>query len=207
MPQPETAPDAQPIRRFPRLSAEDAAAVERTEDRIAALDKQIFKSIADRRKASIEAGRAFNELRRILGHGKWLPHFNEVFAPTGLKLRSAQRWMKRARKAESDSRNVTVAHSESATDTSARAIKDAAERDEADVSAVSDLKKPRKGSRPYSLSLHLTDEEQEAMDALQKLAGWPQAEKRSSICCVMFASSTELSKTLRGTHEDKVVET
>jgi hypothetical protein len=148
------------------------------DDRIAELDAQIFKSIADRRKASIEAGRAFNELRSILGHGKWLPHFQEVFGPTALKLRTAQRWMKRARKADADSKNDNVSHFKTATDPGAQEIKEAAEKSKAISRAASDLTKPSEGARLYSLPLHLTSAEHEAMDSLQTLADWPSAEKR-----------------------------
>lgn len=151
---------------------------ESIQNRVAKLDAQIFEALADRRKASIDVGLALIEQRKLLPHGKWLAHFNEVLAPNGLKLRTAQRWMKRARKAESDLRNVTVAHSESASDSGAQAIKTAAKQDEADVRAVADPKESRKGARPYSLPLHLTEEEQKAMDALQKSAAWFQAEKK-----------------------------
>jgi len=148
------------------------------DDQIAKLDAQIFESLAGRRKASIDAGLALIEQRKLLGHGKWLAHFKEVLAPNGLKLRTAQRWMKRARKAKSDLRNVSVAHSESGTDSGAQAIKNAATQDEASVRAAAGPKEPRKAARPYSLPLHLTEEEQEAMDALQKSAVWSQAEKK-----------------------------
>jgi hypothetical protein len=150
---------------------------EQTEIRIAELDAQIFASLAHRRSASIDAGLALIAQRKLLGHGKWLAHFKEVLEPNGLKLRTAQRWMKRAKREEANSKNATVAHSESGTDSGAQAIKNAAIQDEANVRAALAPKKSREGARPYSLPLYLTEEEQKALDALQKSAAWFQAEK------------------------------
>jgi hypothetical protein len=148
------------------------------DEQIAKLDARIFESLADRRNASIDAGLALIKQRKLLGHGKWLAHFKEVLAPNGLTLRTAQRWMKRAKKDEADLKNVNVAHSESGTDSGAKAMKNARKQDEASVRAALDLKGQREGARPYSLPLHLTEEEQKALDALQKSAAWSQAEKR-----------------------------
>lgn len=166
------------LKRQEEAVTENAEAAERVQNRIAELDAQIFKSMQDRRKASVAAGRAFNELRKILGHGKWLLHFNEVFTPTGLKLRTAQRWMKRARRTDADSKNDNVTHFKTATDPSARELKDAAEQDKTEINAASEPKTPRKGHRLYSLPLHMADELQEAMDALRKFAAWPEEERK-----------------------------
>jgi hypothetical protein len=172
-------PAAEAALRFPRLNTNGVMPPHAIEDRIAKLDAQIFESLADRRKASIDAGLALIEQRRLLGqHGKWLAHFKEVLEPNGLKLRTAQRWMKRAKKTLLDLKNANVAHSESGTDAGAQAIKDAGRQDEASVRAASAPKGPRDGARPYSLPLHLTEEEQKALDALQKSAAWFQAEER-----------------------------
>jgi hypothetical protein len=86
--------------------------------------------------------------------------------------------MKRAKKQESNAKYASVAHSESGTDSGAQTIKNAGKQDEENVRAALDPKESREGSRPYSLPLHLTEEEQKALDALQKSAAWFQAEKR-----------------------------
>lgn len=148
------------------------------DEQIAKLDARIFASLTQRRNASIDAGLALIAQRKLLDHGKWLAHFKEVLEPNGLKLRTAQRWMKRAKKEESNAKNANVAHSESGTDSGAQAMKNAARHDEASVRAAFDPKEPREGGRPYSLPLHLTEEEQKAMDALQRSAAWFQAEKK-----------------------------
>jgi len=85
------------------VDLDDQVAPEQIEDRVAELDATVIRSMARRREASIEAGRALNELKKLLGHGKWQRHFEETFAPTGITLRTAERWMKRARKADADS--------------------------------------------------------------------------------------------------------
>jgi hypothetical protein len=166
------------LRRQEKTVTESAEVGERVQNRIAELDAQIFKSIQDRREASIAAGRAFKELKKILGHGKWLHHFNEMFTPTGLKLRTAQRWMNRARREDTDSKNGRVTHFKTASDASSREVKDAAEQDKAEVNAASEPKMPRTGHRLYCLPLHMSDELQEAMDALRKFAAWPEEEKK-----------------------------
>src|SRR5712691_8587860 len=86
----------------------EAAAAERTEDRVAALDAQVFRSMARRREASIEMGRAFNELKKILGHGEWQRHFEETFAPHRITLRTAERYMRLASEADAVSKNDNV---------------------------------------------------------------------------------------------------
>lgn len=151
---------------------------DRRDEHVAELDARIFRSIQDRRKASIEAGRAFIELRKVFDHGKWLHHFKEVFAPAGLTLRTAQRWMKRARKVDRDSKNDSVTHFKTATDPSAREVKDAAAQDKAEIDAALEPKTSREGHRVYSLQLHMPAELQEAMDALRKFAAWPEEEKK-----------------------------
>ena len=79
-------------------SPEDVAADERVEDRVAQLNATIFRCWSRRREASIEAGRAFIELKELLPHGKWERHVKETFSPQGISLRTAERWMERARK-------------------------------------------------------------------------------------------------------------
>ena len=166
---------AKPIQRFPRLSAEDAAA---TEDRVAELDATIHRWWTRRSEEGIKAGRAFIELKKILGHGKWEEHFEATFKPRGMSLRTARRWMARARKADAAAENGQVAVFKPATDRGAQGIKDAAQRDEAGVAAALGRKKSTKQTGRYSLPLHLTDDERHAIDALRKLKDWAHAEQQ-----------------------------
>jgi len=182
MSQIEIAPDAQPIRRFPRLSSEDAAAAERTENRIAELDAQVFRGLARRREVTIEVGRALNELKKLLGHGKWKHHFAETFAPSGFNQRTAQRYMKRARKVDADLENDTVSLLKKATDRGAQEIKDATNQAEEEANSLSShrnlQKEPLRLDGIYRLPLHMTGDEKDAMDALRELPDWPRAEKK-----------------------------
>jgi hypothetical protein len=83
------------VRRFPRLTESGLATV------VADIDAQIFKCLAmgrkQRQKANIEIGRWFDRLKIVLGSGKWIRHFEEVYVPSDLNLRSVQRWMRSAR--------------------------------------------------------------------------------------------------------------
>jgi hypothetical protein len=169
---------AMPIHRFPRLSAEDLAAASTLEDRIAQLDATVFRSMAQRRKESIQMGRAFNELKQLLGHGKWLRHFAGTFAPRGVILRTAERYMRRASKEDAVLKIDSVTIFKPATDRGAEEIKDAAEQAQAEGEAPSGHSKLKKEGRLYRLPLRMTDDEKDAMDALRKSPDWPHAEKR-----------------------------
>jgi len=152
---------------------------EALEKRITDLDQQVFRSIAQRREVSIEMGRAFNELKNILGHGKWQPHFEEVFAPLGLKLRTAERFMKRARKKDALLKNDSMSNFGVATDRDAMERREASRHAQAEVVAVSTRNKVNTSSRRiFRLSLRMTSNEHNAVDALQKFPDWPSAEKK-----------------------------
>jgi hypothetical protein len=160
------------IIRFTRLD-------EQTENRIAALDTSIIRSMARRREATIEIGRALNELKRILGHGAWQRHFAETFAPGGLTLRTAERYMKRAGKEDAalEIENDSVSIMKQATDGGAQQMREVTLQEQAKVKAASGHNKPKKEPlRVYRLPLHMTGEEREAMDAMLKLPNWPHAE-------------------------------
>ncbi len=159
---------------------EAAAAAERREDRVAELDAKVFHWMARGREANIEVGRALNELKKILGHGKWQRHLAEAFAPHGLTLRSAERYMQWAREADAASKLDKLSTFKPATDRGAQEVRDANERAQAEVGAASgdELKKePRRVEEIYNLPLRLTGDERDAMDALRKLPDWPRAEK------------------------------
>lgn len=92
-------PPLQPVRR----SADSVAAQFRAE-RLATLDAQALRWIAEQelaetrgRKANLELGRVFREIQGFLGHGKWERHFAEKFAPRGISPRTARRYMAMAR--------------------------------------------------------------------------------------------------------------
>jgi hypothetical protein len=158
--------------RFTRLD-------EQTENRIAELDASIIRSMARRREATIEIGRAFNELKRILGHGAWQRHFAETFAPGGLTLRTAERYMKRASKEDVASENDSVSIMKQATDRGAQQMREATLQEQAKVKAASGKKKPKKEPlQVYRLPLRMTGEETEAMDVMLKSLDWPHAEKQ-----------------------------
>jgi len=161
-------------------SAKDVAAAERLQARIAELDEKVFQGIARRREASIEMGRAFNELKRILGHGKWQQHFEETFEPCGLTLRTAERYMERARKADAVTKNDKLSIFKPAADQGAQEIRDATEEARAEVAASSGHTKLRKKNKRYvyRFPLNVTDIEKDAMDTLLTLPDWPLLEKR-----------------------------
>ncbi len=161
--------------------AEAAAAAERREDRVAELDAKVFQGMARGREANIEVGRALNELKKILGHGKWQRHLAETFAPCGVTLRSAERYMKMASEADAVSKNDNLSTFKPATDRGAQEIRNATERAQAEVGAPSGQKlkkEPRRVDGIYKLPLRMTGDEKDAMDALRKLPDWPRAEKR-----------------------------
>ncbi len=85
-------------------------------DRVAELDAKVFRGMARGREANIEVGRALNGLKKILGHGKWQRHLAETFAPCGLTLRSAERYMRLASEADAVSKNDNLSTFEPATD-------------------------------------------------------------------------------------------
>ncbi len=158
-------------------SAKDVVAAEQIEDRIAELDATAFRWLARRREANIEIGRAFNELKKILGHGQWQPHFDEKFAKW-IKLRTAERYMKRARKADADAKNDKLTIFKRASDEDAEEIRKATQQARAEMAAASVQKKENKDSRHiYKLPLRMTADEKQATQTLQTLPDWPRAEK------------------------------
>lgn len=168
-----------PLRRYPRLSrSKPATDAERTEDRIAELDKMVFMSLTRRNEACIEMGRAFNELKALLGHGKWLLHFRETFKPHGLNLRTAERYMCRARKADAAGID-NVSNFTPATDRHAQEIKNAVEQSQADVAAAPGGNKVDGAhQRIYRLPIHITESLRNAIEALRRSEEWPRAEQK-----------------------------
>lgn len=159
--------------------ADEAAARERLAERVAELDATIMECLERRRRARIEAGRCFRELKKLLGHGKWQQHFGEAFAPRGIKLRTVERWMKAARKEDAAAENAKVSFFGPATDPGAQQVKEATEQAQAEVALSPGGNKPQQNlRRVYRLPLRLTEAETSAMDALRQSKDWPVAEKR-----------------------------
>lgn len=161
-------------RRAPRR-VENPAATDHMQDRVAALDAKVFQGIARGREANIEIGRALNEQKKILGHGKWQRHFVETFVPHGLALRTAERYMKLA-EAEADSKIDKMAVFESAKDPAAVKVRNATEQAQMEADgAVHPLPEP---NQVYKLTLHLSMDERNAADKLWRSPYRRQAEKK-----------------------------
>lgn len=175
----------------------------RTRERIAELDERVFVSWAKRREACIDIGYALIELKETLPHGEWLDHFEEVFAPLGLKLRTAERYMRRAQRARAQTKIDHVSDFKSASDegadeirvttkrSQAEVVEAAAEGEEPEAEEVernekkSEEQKEKTDSRHmYRLALRVTTAERDATDALVKSQSWPRAERRI-LRCVM----------------------
>lgn len=146
-----------------------SADAEQLDVRVAQLDATIFRCRDRRREASIEAGRAFIELKELL-HGKWERHVKETFGPHGISLRTAQRWMERARKADEEAKNDKLALLKSASDDDAKDVKGATQR--------AQVEQPEK-QNTYKLPLtSLNSDDRRAVDTLRKTSKWPKAERR-----------------------------
>jgi hypothetical protein len=88
------------VQRFPRLAEdrEEKSAAKRK--RVRELDKLANKWLARGYEANTQVGRAFNELKQLLGHGRWLRHFEQKFAHY-ITLRTAENYMRQARNEDS----------------------------------------------------------------------------------------------------------
>ncbi len=106
------------VYRFPRLEpvtrSADAVAGQFRAERLATLDAQALHWIAEQelvttrgRKANLELGRVFREIKGLLGHGEWERHFAEKFAPRGITPRTARRYMAIAQAADAESSKDT----------------------------------------------------------------------------------------------------
>jgi hypothetical protein len=149
------------------LDHDDIAAAEWINSHIAKLDAVIVRGIAQRNDAKIEIGRALNEQKKILGHGKFKRHVSEVLGSM-ISLRTAQRYMRRARKEDAKSKNDKLSFLTSASDDGAKDIKTTTEGARDEVS-----------SRPavYKLPLRLCSAEGKAVDELRTSPAWPEAQQ------------------------------
>jgi hypothetical protein len=161
------------VQRLPRL--DDVA--KQIPRRIAELVEEIFTSIARRRKVTIEIGHACNELKELVGHGRWQLFFNRTFAPCGLNLRTAERYMKLACKAAAISQIDTSSNLEPGMNKHAREMQGATAQAEAEVSAARQLAPKKRARHIYRLPLLMLDAEHGPTDELRKSSHWPHVER------------------------------
>jgi hypothetical protein len=178
------------VRRFPRLRPENLAA-EAKKKRLATLDEEAFHWIERGHKANKRLGRVFNQIKAILKHGEWEPYFNEKFLPHGVKFRTAQEYMKIARKADAVTENANSALFPPATDHQAQEINEATQKEKAIVAAAREQspetadkettitrKKRVRLDGIYKLPLYMTSAQKDATDALLRSKKWPRAERK-----------------------------
>jgi hypothetical protein len=152
-------------------------------ERVAALASQAFSFLRRGREANVEAGRIFNEIKRILGHGRWKAYFRKTFAPCGVIQRTAQNYMAMARKADADLKKENFSFSQAARDPHAQSMRRANEKAKSEV-AIAAAQSPTPKREPvrrdgvYKLPLFLTVGQQNATDELRKSSNWPAAEKK-----------------------------
>jgi hypothetical protein len=163
------------MRKIDPKSVEAAATAERKEELVAVLDARVFRGLARGREANIEAGCALNELKKVLGHGKWKRHFAETFAPGGLSLRTAERYMQLA-KAEANSKVDKLTTFKPARDPEAVKVRNATER--AQMEAAGAAPPSPEPKQVYKLALHLSMDERNAANKLWISPCRPRAEKK-----------------------------
>jgi len=147
------------VRYFPRLTESGLAAL------VADIDARIFKCLAmgrkQRRKANIEAGRWFVRLQTVLGPGKWIKHFDEVYAPSDINLRSAQRWMCLARQIDAPGDRLShdkLSYFPMATDAEAVKMRAATEQAEKEVGESAPHEPKGKQVFRFSLSVPVSSD-------------------------------------------------
>jgi hypothetical protein len=158
------------------LSPEDTAATKWVDDQVAKLDAVIIRGIAQRADAKIQIGRALNEQKRLLGHGKFKSHVSEVLGPM-ISLRTAERYMKAARTEDDESKDDRLSLLKSASDDGAKDVKATTEQARAEIDSQVNQQGPRKRIDLYKLPLPLNDDDRKAVDVLRRSSAWPEAEE------------------------------
>jgi len=146
----------------PELSADDTAATEWINARIAKLDAVIVKARVRRLEDRILMGRALLEQKKILGHGRFKSHVSDALG-SFFSFRTAERYMTFAREADAASKSDNLSLLNSASDEAARHIRSAT--------------KQAQRSAPYKLPLRLNSHDRRAVDALRKTSDWAEAEQ------------------------------
>jgi hypothetical protein len=160
----------------PELTADDTAAAEWINTRIARLDTVIIRASVRRREDRILIGRALLEQKKILSHGKFKSHVSDAFS-SFFSLRTAERYMELAREEDAASEVDKLSLLKSASDDGAKVVKTATKRAQAEVASQSTESKSQKRSALYKLPVALNPEDQKAVDALRKTPNWVEAEQ------------------------------
>jgi hypothetical protein len=152
-------------------------------ERVADLTAEAMSCLRRGREANAEAGRRFNKIKSILGHGHWKTYFRKTFAPWGITQRTAQNYMAMARKADAELKKENFSFSKAATDPHAQAMQRVNQKAKTDVAtAAAQSPTPKRESVRrdgiYNLPLFLTGGEQDATDELRKSPNWPSGEKK-----------------------------
>jgi hypothetical protein len=164
----------QPVQRFPRLSesAEEELLKEERE-RLTALARNLFSV---RREVRIELGRVFIRIKATFKHGSWKPYFYQTFKDYRVSLRSVQRWMGLAHKADADLDDARVALLKPALDEQAVLVGEATAKAELEADRAPAEK--AQSSVVFKLALRLNFQDQEAFRELQHSPNWPNAERK-----------------------------
>jgi hypothetical protein len=158
---------SQPIRRFPRLP----------EVVIAELDAMILSALARRNEVTLEIGRRLNEEKKVLGHGKFQLHFEETFASL-FSLRTAERYMKKAKKADAALKIDSVSAFKPAVDRGAKKMRKATRQAQEEVDRASPTNTEKSFRHVHHLPLRMTSDEHEWTITLEKLPKWNRAERK-----------------------------
>lgn len=141
------------VRRFPRLRNRDRKILR------AQLEKLAFKMIVDFRKLRVDLGRLFLRIKETLDHGEWEGYYAKTFA-SGLSLRTAQRCMLRATKADAATTNDNLTFFKAGTSPQAQEVQVTTAEAQAEI-----------GTAPqpppvHQLPLHLRAEESAGVNKL-----------------------------------------
>ena len=148
--------------RFSRLSDGDMEE-SRKKERLASLEAEAWACIKRGKQANIAIGRVFNQLKDMVGHGRWGNYYKEKFGFCGIAERTAQTYMEMASKSAEPA------------DLGRKVGPRAQEVIDADEAAKK--KQPLK-PQVYKLALRLTIEQQNEMEALRKSKDWSTYEQR-----------------------------
>jgi hypothetical protein len=154
-------------------------------ERLAALEAEAVHLIGRRQEAKIGLGRVSIELRDTVGHGNWERYFAEKFAPLGISLRTAQRYMKMAAELGAVSKDDNLSLFPPATDPQAQAISGAADKARTAVVTANErspeISKSKTKARvrrdgTYKRPLSMTGHDMDIADELRGSPKWPDAE-------------------------------
>jgi hypothetical protein len=178
----------------PELSDDDTAVAEWTSSQLAILDAEIVQGKAQyaRGKAQckdgkLQMGRALNREKKILGHGKFQRHVEEVLGST-VSLRTAQRYMKLARKHDAQIKSDKLSFLKSGSDDGALNVKRATEDGKNEVNSTLRKQKVPKHTI-YKLPLLVWPAERKAFDELQGSPGWPEARESVNLVLRRFCAN------------------